>query len=81
MLEDGLDEQDVPEERERVGKRFDAECPPVVYRPRIWIWWGRWALALAVSYIGIAFVAHAFRHQEMTEVQRLLDFWNAMLWR
>lgn len=55
--------------------------PEVGYRPRTWVWFFRWALAILCVYIGIAFMIHALRHPEMTDTQRFLDFWNAFLLR
>lgn len=71
-------------EREILADRIKAvvdSYPEVRYKPRTWVWFLRWGLSILCAYIGIAFLIHALRHSEMTETQRFLDFWNALLLR
>lgn len=50
-----------------------------------WPWalrsWALRAVILVAVYIGTAFIVYGFRHPEMTDTQRLLDFWNVLCWR
>lgn len=75
------DEECEQETLRRSIKSVVESYPEICYRPRTWVWFFRWALAILVAYIGIAFMAHALRHPEMTETQRFLDFWSALLWQ
>jgi len=43
-------------------------------------WW-IWALLAVTTYVVAAVVTHAFRHPELTDVQRLLRIWEALTWR
>lgn len=63
-------------------RRIEESYPePTLSQRRSWGWYLRWTGIVLLSYVGIAFMAHALRHPEMTETQRFLDFWNALLWR
>ena len=38
-------------------------------------------LAVVCLYVGVSSVAFALRHPELTDTQRILRIWDALLWR
>ena len=74
------DEDDRKHCREAI-ERLDLIYPKLQLKRRTWRWWTRWTLASLPAYVVTAFMVHALRHPELTETQRFLAFWDAMLWR
>lgn len=77
---------DLTSEHERESCReavagLDRIYPELILKPRTRVWWVRSTLASIPLYVAIALMAHAMRHPDLTETQRFLAFWDAMLWR
>lgn len=41
----------------------------------------RFAVLVAIVYVGVSCFAFALRHPELTDTQRFFGIWDAVLWR